>query len=324
MNILRFAKNWTLPLAIMTGSAFYFMFARVPALQPAAAIFGPAFDVLFPLSVFFTLLATFSKVDFHHMRPARWQLVVSLLQILFAAIVVALVAVARLQGESRLLAEAALTCIIAPCASAAPVVTGKLGGNLHQMTLYVLLSSLMASVVIPLLFPLLERTADVGFFSAFLHILQRLFVVIILPLGLGWVVRHYVPPLYRFVVAHSDLPFYLWAFSLTITTGITVRNIVHAQASARLIGLIALGALAVCLVQFAAGRMVGRRSGHTVEAGQGLGQKNTAMAIWVTSVYLHPVASLGPGCYVLWQNLVNSYELWKKRRNDNTTLQKNS
>ena len=42
-------------------------------------------------------------------------------------------------------------------------------------------------------------------------------------------------------------------------------------------------------------------------------QKNTGMAIWVAYMYLNPVASIGAGCYVLWQNIINSYEIWEQR-----------
>ena len=53
-----------------------------------------------------------------------------------------------------------------------------------------------------------------------------------------------------------------------------------------------------------------------ISAGQALGQKNTVLAIWMAYTYLDPLSSVGPGSYVLWQNLFNSYQLWKKRKND--------
>jgi len=31
-------------------------------------------------------------------------------------------------------------------------------------------------------------------------------------------------------------------------------------------------------------------------------------------MYLNPVASVGAGCYVLWQNIINSLELWEYRK----------
>ena len=49
--------------------------------------------------------------------------------------------------------------------------------------------------------------------------------------------------------------------------------------------------------------------GEEVNAGQGLFQKNTGLAIWVAYIYLSPVASIGAGFYVLWQNIINSIEI---------------
>ena len=62
------------------------------------------------------------------------------------------------------------------------------------------------------------------------------------------------------------------------------------------------------------GRSVGRLFGRSIEAGQALGQKNTGFAIWIAFMYLTPLASVGPGCYILWQNTINSIEIWKKRK----------
>ena len=37
-------------------------------------------------------------------------------------------------------------------------------------------------------------------------------------------------------------------------------------------------------------------------------------SIWMAHTYLHPLAALGPGAYVVWQNLFNSYQLWRVRK----------
>jgi len=47
-----------------------------------------------------------------------------------------------------------------------------------------------------------------------------------------------------------------------------------------------------------------------------LGQKNTILAIWMAHTYLNPLSSVAPGSYVLWQNIINSCQLWKKRKNE--------
>ena len=111
-----------------------------------------------------------------------------------------------------------------------------------------------------------------------------------------------------------NLSFYLWAVSLSITTGVTVKNIVHSTATVELLLWIAALSFVLCLVQFALGRAIGRALGEEVNSGQALFQKNTGLSIWVAYMYLNPVASIGAGCYVLWQNIVNSLELWQYRK----------
>ena len=64
------------------------------------------------------------------------------------------------------------------------------------------------------------------------------------------------------------------------------------------------------------GKRVGQHYGERLSAGQAWGQKNTVLAIWMAYTYLQPLSSVGPGSYVLWQNLINSYQLWKKRRQE--------
>ena len=43
-----------------------------------------------------------------------------------------------------------------------------------------------------------------------------------------------------------------------------------------------------------------------------MGQKNTILAIWMAQNYLDPLCSIAPAAYVLWQNIINSIQLWKK------------
>ena len=101
---------------------------------------------------------------------------------------------------------------------------------------------------------------------------------------------------------------------MSITTGITVKNIVNSDASLSLLLWIAVSCFLLCWVQFFMGRFIGRRLGEEINSGQALFQKNTALSIWVAYMYLNPVASIGAGCYVLWQNIINSLELWQYRR----------
>ena len=323
MNIISFLKNWTLPVAITIGTVSYLTFYYVPQLDELGTELAPIFDVIFPLFVFLTLWVTFCKVDFHQMRPHRWHIGILIAQLLLVAVNIGVILwMKHLAAEnhelpvfaSPLLWEALLTCIIGPAASAAPVVTGKLGGNISTMTTYVLISSLVSALLIPLVFPMLEQAIQVSFVEAFLIILEKVSIVLLLPLVLGWIMQHYVKGLCAKIVAMPNLSFYFWSVSLSITTGITVKNIVHSEASLLLLLLIAGATFVLCFVQFGIGRGIGRKLGEEVNAGQALFQKNTALSIWVAYMYLHPVASVGAGCYVLWQNIINSLELWQYRR----------
>lgn len=320
-GIIRFLKDWTLPTAIALGTVCYLTFRWVPALDEAGDWLGPVFDTLFPVSVFLTLFVTACKVDFHDMRPHRWHLGVLVAQLLLVAGNVGVILWVQSDLEQKLLWEAVLTCIIGPSASAAPVVVGKLGGNISTMTSYTLISSLASALMIPAVFPLFEASANAtlggntpSFMSAFLMILQKVSIVLLLPLALGWLMQHGAKGLCKRLVSIPDLSFYLWAFSLSITTGITVKNIVNSDASLSLLLWIAVACFLLCWVQFFMGRFIGRRLGEEINSGQALFQKNTALSIWVAYMYLNPVASIGAGCYVLWQNIINSLELWQYRR----------
>ena len=324
-SIIRFIKDWTLPVAMTVGTVAYLVFYYVPQLDAAGDRLGPVLDVLMPVMVFLTLLITFCKVDFHQMRLHRWHLGVLAAQLLLVALNIGIIFYVEADPQQKLLWEAVLTCIIGPSAAAAPVVVGKLGGNVSTMTTYTLISAFLSALLIPVVFPLLEQTVHVDFLTALLIILEKVSMVLLLPLALGWLIQHYVEPLRRWVVSQPNLSFYSWAVSLSITTGITVKNIVHSQSSVSLLLLIAVATLVLCFVQFIIGRGIGRwlgerqrvgngTSGIEVNAGQALFQKNTGLSIWVAYMYLSPVASIGAGCYVLWQNIINSIEIWQYKQ----------
>ena len=235
-------------------------------------------------------------------------------QTLFVMIAVGLVLGYDMQGRSLVLMEALLTCIIAPCAAAAAVVTTKLGGSLEEMTTYTFLSNMITALLIPVCFPMIDKAADITFLTAFMKILREVCLVLLVPLALAYVVKHFAKGLHRRIVGVKDLSYYLWAISLMIVTGTTVRNICHAETSVWFLLSIALLGMMVCIIQFAVGRFIGHYFNRTVEAGQALGQKNTAFAIWIAYTYLNPLSSVGPGCYILWQNIINSVEIWMERK----------
>ncbi len=313
MNIIRLIKDWTLPLAMGIGAVLYLLFAYVPALDQAGLFFAPIMAAILPLFMFLVLFVTFCKVDFRKLRPVGWHLWVGVFQLLFIAILMGFILHAP-SPSTVILLEAILMCVISPCATAAAVVTQKLGGNLEQMTTYTFLSNFLTALLVPVCFPIIEKGAHITFLSAFATILYEVMAVLVLPMLLAYLVKHFMKGLHRRIIAMKDLSYYLWACSLMIVTGTTVKNIVHADTTVWLLLAIALLGLVICIVQFAVGRFIGHFFNHTQEAGQALGQKNTAFAIWMAYTYLNPLSSVGPGCYILWQNIINSVEIWQKQK----------
>ena len=317
MNIIRFIKDWTLPIAMSLGAVIYLLFAFTTALDDASRFFAPIMQTILPLFMFLILFVTFCKVDFHKLRPVTWHFWIGVFQLLFIGILMVIILASP--TLSLIILEAILMCVISPCATAAAVVTQKLGGSLEQMTTYTFLSNFITVLTVPICFPLIEPTVHIEFWPAFLKILHEVFIVLIVPMILAYFVKHFMKRLHARIVAVRDLSYYLWACSLMIVTGTTVKNIVNAQASIWMLLTIALLGLVICIVQFAVGRFIGHYFNHTQEAGQALGQKNTAFAIWLSSTYLNPLSSVGPGCYILWQNIINSVEIWQKRKEDITS-----
>ena len=46
--------------------------------------------------------------------------------------------------------------------------------------------------------------------------------------------------------------------------------------------------------------------------GQSLGQKNTVLAVWMSQAFLDPISSIAPTAYIVWQNFVNSYQIYRR------------
>lgn len=313
-NILHFIKNWTLPVSMGIGAVAYLVFYYVPALEGASQWFAPFFNSILPLFMFLILYVTFCKVDFKKLAPVKWHFWTTACQLLLVMSIVGAILFFHISGKQLILLESILACIISPCAAAAAVVTLKLGGNLEQMTTYTFLSNLLCALLIPVCFPLIEPASQMTFWGAFSLIMQKVCLVLVVPMLLALLTKS-LPQLRHFhqwLIHIPDLSFYLWGCSLMIVTGTTLKNIFHAGTSVLFLLLIGFSGLVLCLFQYAIGRYIGRFFGTSIESGQGLGQKNTAFAIWIATTYLHPLSTVGPGCYILWQNIINSIEIWKK------------
>ena len=315
-TMLQFLKNWTLPVAMLAGVLCYFFFANVPLVAPLKPFILVSVDVLTPLLIFAQLLLTFCKIDLRDLMPVKWHLWLLLFQLFACLGLAAILLFCSMSETYREVFEGAMVCFICPTATAAAVITGKLGGNAASLTTYTLLSNLLAAIVVPLVFPLVEPHEGLSFFVAFLKILSKVFPLLLCPFILAVLLRWWLPRVYHWLATVSNAAFYIWGISLAIVCGQTARSLVNSDAPVFVEWLVALAALVACCLQFFLGKRIGACYGERISGGQALGQKNTVLAIWMAYTYLNPLSSVAPGGYVLWQNIINSWQLWKKRKNE--------
>lgn len=313
-KLIKILKEWTLPVAMSTGILVYFIFYFTPALDGASKVFNEFFDFILPWILFIILFVTFCRADFHRMRPCWWHACILAMQLVLVIVCTAFIMHYHAPGNRLILMECIICCVICPCATAAPVVTAKLDGDLEKMTTFMLLSNFLAAILIPVVFPLVDESIDMPFWDAFIALLERVCSVLVAPMGLAYIVKHFAPRLHRLIISNKDLSFYLWGVLLLVISGATMRNIMNSGTTFWFIVIIGLISLVITFVQFAIGRYVGRFFHATTEMGQAMGQKNTAFAIWVSSAWLNPLAAVGPGFYILWQNMFNSLEIWHHER----------
>ena len=310
MNIKRFVKNWSLPLSMAIGASSYFICRSIPFAPSVreAMIEGVAY--LQPALIFCMLTLTFCRIRPSDMQLRGWQWWLLTLQ---AGIAIALcwVYLSIDDATSRLFLQSAMLCFICPTATAAAVVTAKLGGNAGTLTAYTLLINLCAALLIPALVPLVNPTGGMDFWLSFWLIIRKVFPLLICPLLVAFLLHRTLPSLVHFLVSYPDLPFHLWIVSLSLAIAVTTRILVHVEVTPEACLAIAIASVLACIVQFAAGRMIGRCYADTISAGQACGQKNTILAIWVGYTFLDPLTALAGGFYSVWHNVYNAWQLYR-------------
>ena len=314
MGLWKFFREFALPCSLVLGAVVYLIFANVPFLEPFGEAVGPHLISLMPVVLFCLLYVTFCKIEIKEMKPKTWHFVLQLIRTSLAALMVLAIYLFGSNYDTKLVLEGAFICFICPTAAAVAVVTEKLGGSIGSLTTYTVIANIFTMIIIPTLFPMVEKGADVSFLYLSMMVFRNVTTVLVVPLILALLSRRFLPKFVAQVKSVKDLGFYMWCFNLTILMGETLRNILHATVSGWILALLLFVPLLVCLIQFCIGKAVGRHYGDSISAGQALGQKNTIVGIWLTLTFLNPLAAVAPGAYVVWQNLVNGWQLWYKEK----------
>ena len=289
-----------------------------------------------PWWIFFMLFFTFCKVNPLDLRLHKWHWVVLVTQLVFSFGTYA--GILHFTGNP-ILAQGLLMCFIMPTATAAPIIAGKMGGSIQNLTTFTLLSNFATAIIVPATFPLINPAADMSFWPAFLLILRRIAPLLLGPFFAAWIVRliykwrtkkEFVLP-----VKIAVVPFYLWVCSIIVLSSVVTETVIsnfHYQISNMVILLVS--SFFICLIQFGLGKLIGywlpapskgrdyqdvlinpaaapktMAGVSSITAGQAFGQKNTSLGVWMANTFLDPMSSLGAAAYIVWQNIFNSVQL---------------
>lgn len=314
MKIGQTIRNWSLPVAMGVGVSLYFLGDIFPLSAEARHSIMMYIPNIQAFLIFLMLFITFMKVDTSQVRLHRWHFAALAFQ---ATTYIALCLLSiHLSPAWRVVVEGAMLCMICPTATAAVVITGKLGGNEGSLTTYTILVNILVALVVPVSIPLLYPASEGTTLTHFLKILLRVSPMLVLPILSATLVRRIRPGATQIFRTHKNLAFYIWCISLSLVMSVTTRSIVKSEHPVIIQATIAIVSLFACALQFGMGKWMGAMYDHTTEitAGQALGQKNTVFAIWMGNTFLDPVSSVAGGFYIFWHNIFNSWQLYRLRK----------
>ncbi len=321
--MLRFLKDWILAVAIIVGASAYFCYAHSSVFDPVRPYAADVVAYVQPILLFMMLFLSFCKVNPHDLHFTRWHLWLLLFQSgVFILLGVALWCMPFVSPSVSVLVQSAMLCLICPTATAAAVVTDRLGGNVPSIVTYTMLINIANAVVIPLIAPVVRAaTEQYSFLTMSWMILSRVLPMLVLPLFLAWFVRYAMPRIHAMLLRPRNLAFYLWCVSLSLAIAVSTRSLVRSEHGMHIALLIAAVSFVCCLLQFMLGKIMGHRYASTrhfddeqtsvtaLTAGQALGQKNTIFIIWVAYSFFDPLTSLAGGFYSIWHNIYNSWQM---------------
>ena len=288
-------KSIAMPVAMVVGALLC---------RPLASLEAASANMLTPVLIASMLFLTFCRIELRDMR-LRW-IHLWMLAVQFVGAVAVYYATLPLLGD--IVAQGAMICVMAPIAMAAVVIGGMLGANVTTMVAYSLICNLVTALLAP---PMLHAFGNGT--CTFVEIISRVAPTLIAPFVLAQLCRYVWRRGADWFASHSFLSFYIWLFSLVLVLGRTTCFILDTDAEPMVEIELALIALVLCLLQFRLGRYMGEKAGDRVAGTQSVGQKNTILAIWMSLNFLNPVASIAPTAYIIWQNSVNSYQIYRKQ-----------
>ena len=305
-------KKWTLPLSMFIGALSFFIVDNIDFTVHDKRLIMNIVQNLQQFLLFMMLFMSFCKIKVRQLKLQKWMLILITIQIIPFAILGILFHFYPM-SDFRLIGECAMLCLICPTATAASVVTMKLGGKQSVVVTYTFIINILSAFIIPLVIPLLyESEYNINdFIISFVGILSKTIPLLLLPMLAAIILRRILPNLHSVICAHAGLAFYIWAVGLALAISVTTKALVRSEESLYNLLGIAVVSLLCCVFQFIFGRVIGGKYNNKVEGTQSLGQKNTVFIIWVAYTFMNPVLALSGGFYSIWHNLINTFQLRK-------------
>ena len=293
-------RSYVLPLAIVIGLLFHQHLVYLREVTPYL--------------IFTILLLNYVAVDIKKMKVTMLDVWIMLFQIVVS---LGSYYLFKAFGASEMVAQGVLVGVLCPVAAASVVIATMLGANRETVTTYTIVGNLMVAIVAPIYFSFIGTLQDLPFLDSVWLIFRRIAPTIALPFFIAIFLQRFLPGVNAFLCRYKGLSFYLWAAALTITLGQTIDFMfLKGRDEINNILILCIASIVYCAIQFAFGKWLGSKYGDRIAGGQLLGQKNSAMGIWIANTYLLPLASVFPALYSIWQNLFNSWQMWRKEHKD--------
>jgi len=293
-------RSYVLPFAIVTGLVLHRQLVYLR-------------DVT-PYLIFTILLLNNAAVDMKKLKVTMLDVWIMVFQI---TVSLGSYLLFKAFGASDIVAQGVLIGVLCPVAASSVVIATILGANRETVTTYTIVGNLMVAIVAPIYFSFIGIQQDMPFLHSVWLIFRRVAPAIALPFFVALFLQKLAPRINGFLCRYKGLAFYLWAAALTITLGQTIDFMfLHGHDQLPAILLMGISSVVYCAIQFAVGKWLGGKYGDRIAGGQLMGQKNSAMGIWIANTYLLPLASVFPALYSIWQNLFNSWQMWRKDHKD--------
>lgn len=199
---------------------------------------------------------------------------------------------------------------LAPTAAAAPVMAQLLRTRVDWVVVSIFVTMPVVALLSPWLLALVGvDTGEVELWT----VVRRSLEIVLVPLLLVYVLRKFLPRAIAAIGTWKWISPYLFCFNVWIASGNASRFV---QNQTELSGFDLMQLLGwiggVAVLNFALGWWLDRTERYP--GSLALGRKNTMFVLWLALTYLDPLAAMGPMFYILWQNLINGIQIYRRGR----------